>query len=498
MAGDITEVGASYSSSVGLVFIFNLIVGTGALTMPSAFHNAGWLLSLILVLVLGFTSFLTVTFVIESMAAANAILKARRIQRRTSDDSSEEDNDERPLLYGSVQYTRSYHGNHSTDIHKMDLFDISERVEMGQMAALFFNKIGLNLFYLCIIIYLYGDLAIYAAAVPKSVMDAACTYTGVVNGTGCNVSLTMDDPCWPSVQIDRGNIYRVFVAAFCLLVGPFVFSNVQKTKYLQIFTTVMRWAAFIIMIVLAVIRLAKGKGQGHPPIVDFGGVPNLFGVCVYSFMCHHSLPSLVTPIANKSKLTNLFLGDFLLIGGFYCLLSFTGIYAFKDVNDLYTLNFSPNKCGTSEDAITNLVFIEYFLILFPVFTLSTNFPIIAITLRNNLKAIGYREDRSYPFIVDRVVFPLLALVPPIGIALATSDLGNLVGITGSYAGAGIQYVIPALLVFYARKDTHNLFSHSIRNKHRSLFKHNIWILLVIAWAAVAIILVTVNHIMTGK
>ena len=34
-----------------------------------------------------------------------------------------------------------------------------------------FLSAGVNLFYFCIIIYLYGDLAIYAAAVPFSLMQ---------------------------------------------------------------------------------------------------------------------------------------------------------------------------------------------------------------------------------------------------------------------------------------------------------------------------------------
>lgn len=34
-----------------------------------------------------------------------------------------------------------------------------------------FSAVGVNLFYFCIIIYLYGDLAIYAAAVPVSLMQ---------------------------------------------------------------------------------------------------------------------------------------------------------------------------------------------------------------------------------------------------------------------------------------------------------------------------------------
>ena len=39
---------------------------------------------------------------------------------------------------------------------------------MGKMASLFFNKTGRIAFYLCLTIYLYGDLAIYGAAVAKS------------------------------------------------------------------------------------------------------------------------------------------------------------------------------------------------------------------------------------------------------------------------------------------------------------------------------------------
>ena len=77
-----------------------------------------------------------------------------------------------------------------------------------------------------------------------------------------------------------------------LFLGLFVFAkDVTKTKYLQILTTVMRWTAFIIMITLAGLRLSRGI-IFRPPVSDFSGVPNLFGVCFYSFMCHHSLPSL--------------------------------------------------------------------------------------------------------------------------------------------------------------------------------------------------------------
>ena len=98
-------------------------------------------------------------------------------------------------------------------------------------------------------------------------------------------------------------------------------------------------------------------------------------------MCHHSLPSLITPIENKTKVSSILAADYSLIATFYLLLSFTGIFAFASVPDLYTLAFKPD--GQSSNNIATEI-ADYLLALFPVFTLSTNFPIIAITLRNNL------------------------------------------------------------------------------------------------------------------
>ena len=82
------------------MYIFNLIVGTGALTLPSVFNRAGWAVGIALVLVLAFMrfvfnytviiktkfsrSFVTMTFVVESMAAANAVCRWRRKQERVT------------------------------------------------------------------------------------------------------------------------------------------------------------------------------------------------------------------------------------------------------------------------------------------------------------------------------------------------------------------------------------------------------------------------------
>lgn len=246
------------------------------------------------------------------------------------------------------------------------------------------------------------------------------------------------------------------------------------------------------MIILALIRIGKDHGAGHPPVASLSGVPNLFGVCVYSFMCQHSLPSLVTPISNKKRVGSLVLFDYVLILGFYVLLSFTAIFCFDSslLYDMYTLNFTDN-CD-----VLDIPVLRYFLGLFPVFTISTNFPIIAVTLRNNWKTLFHRDGGTYPWVVDRVVFPLITLVPPIVVAFCTHNLESLVGITGSYAGTGIQYIVPAFLVFYARRHLEPVMGRDAINKHRSPFRHSFWVWFVLLWAAFCLMFVTANIILT--
>lgn len=243
------------------------------------------------------------------------------------------------------------------------------------------------------------------------------------------------------------------------------------------------------MIVTAIRDLIVDGAKGDPQAADIMGIPELFGACVYSFMCHHSLPALVSPIADKSRLFSCLALDYLLITMFYLLLALTGIFAFAQVSDLYTLDFSQRWMG-------NKVFLipRYFLALFPVFTLSTSFPIVAITLRNNLKSLFLTEGHHYWWWVRKVLFPLLAVIPPVLVAMATKNLEILVGVTGAYAGTGIQYLIPAFLVFCARKRTLQVIGMGVRNDFESPFKGKGWVIFVVLWAAACVVLVSVNFI----
>merc|ERR1739844_72142 len=121
-----------------------------------------------------------------------------------------------------------------------------------------------------------------------------------------------------------------------------------------------------------------------------------------------------------------------------------------------------------------------------------NFLNFVVQIRNH-----FFLGRMYSSCTRHVVFPLLALIPPIAVALVTNSLEFLVGITGSYAGAGIQYVVPALLAYSSRKAAVKAIGIGVKNHHQSWFKSTFWVILVNFWAIGCIVLVTWNHIQSA-
>lgn len=501
-----------------MIFVFNLIVGTGALTLPSVFSRAGWLLGSLIVVLLAFLSYVTLTFIIEASSCANALVNHRRLKQSpgaltedetqlhshtesdaaenySTDDDQDDDQDHMDTDTVPAETTPLFLGERQ---RLAGLYSLDDKFELGELAALFFNRLGLVAFYLCMCVYLYGDLSIYNAAVAKSLTDVVCGNgsSSIPSNTTLNYTdyydAELDPPleCWPGMP--RTTFYRLCLVAFVCLLGPFVFFNPAKTKPLQMLTALFRWLAFFVMILLACLRFVHGEADGAPPMGDWVQVPNLFGACIYSFMCHHSLPSLVAPIRQKERLKFALGLDYVWIALFYLLLALTGSFAFRHLQDLYTLNFIPDGASPA------LKLVEYFLALFPVFTLSASYPIIGITLRNNLQILcrdlSPALDARRQGVLSRALFPLLAIVPPLLITLNTENIHSLVRFTGSYAGAGIQYLIPVALIYVARRRSKSVLGAHLPNRFQSPFRHGFWLVVVMLWTVICVCLVSLTFV----
>lgn len=504
-----TDSGSTYSLPTGYIFVFNLIVGVGALNLPYGFSNAGITLATIFLAFLAFSAYSTVLLLLEAMATANAYMSLMQTKtlavepsERDFDSSSiyvEDVSEKRPLRVINEDVEPSSEEDvplrHNSgvfrpadDLKEMQLFSMRNRFEVGVMAQMFMGRVGALLFYVVLVVYLYGDLAIYAVTVPKELSRV----TGGVFG------------------LTELEVYYIFLSGFILIITPFCFFNFQKTKYLQIATMLFRNLALLLMIVLSVVHIILGGGTipSGKHLINVMWFPKLFGVTIYSFMCHHSLPSLVTPIKNKKWLGKVMGLDFLTILITYYLLCYTATVAFGGATHTTCSADSHDPCIIQPLYTENFLSysfkpVSYLLNLFPVFTLSTNYPLISITLRNNLMnvvqvfppAARALERSAWSKRLIQPAFSAIAAIPPFAIAYATQDVSILVGFTGSYAGLLIMFLIPVLLNFFSRRTISKLVpDHAKLNPHRTFFGNWIYLIFICLWSAVALLLVSFNHI----
>lgn len=88
------------------------------------------------------------------------------------------------------------------------------------------------------------------------------------------------------------------------------------------------FVAFGVMITLTVQRLLDSSlPHNSPRTVVLGGFPSLVSSCVYAFMCHHSLPSLLSPISDKSRLQRSLAADYFIVLCFYLTLAVPGEFS---------------------------------------------------------------------------------------------------------------------------------------------------------------------------
>ena len=135
----------SFSAGTAAVYIFNLIVGTGALALPAAFAMAGWASATVLLLVLALLSYITASWVVETMAACNAILNIqnRLDSQQISQDEIDGDSQQQPVRNDMAsQVSLASYSYGSVDSRDTDLFDLKKKIELAEMSNILYNKVG--------------------------------------------------------------------------------------------------------------------------------------------------------------------------------------------------------------------------------------------------------------------------------------------------------------------------------------------------------------------
>ena len=395
---------------------------------------------------------------------------------------------------------------------------------------MFLGSRGFNVLSFILAVYLYGDLSIFASATPSTLVTI---FPG--NMKEITIPWISSKPFPLSIDV----AYYLWLFLFAVIVIPLSCLRMPNTKYLQLITYSYRNFALFTMVFLAFrhywTRIYHGDTDTMqvltPPVFELKNLSKFFGASMYSFMCQHSLPSFAfyTKGNSRKRISMVLALDYIVILIFYLCVCCSAILAFGLLRDQSCID-APDKvqCSIQGLYILNVVSVAQpilgdFLLLFPVYISITNYPMIAITTRNNLApwfdyakdVFSYGKSKTSPVSSEdieelalnlfgshsnrgqvKIWHSLAVSLPSILIACFFHNCSDIVAFTGSYAGLALGLIFPSWLLFAARRRAKSLpgLQHDVVNPYRSPFRSNFWINAVFFWAFLSLCFVIWRHV----
>lgn len=489
---------------------FNLILTTIVVTLPKGFADVGFVWGFGILCVVALLSYLSSTFILEVQSIYGALhyCHGRGGEQRTTTTpattitttsqihasynppgrvvwninqsfiieansrmTTSSRNEIAPIPSNTTRHsTTQLQENDSNDSTKPyeTIGELIPNTSYNDLCQAFLpNQICLNMYRIAICLYLYGIISIHLIALAKSLTSIVCFDPYCFMGDEMN-------ECKIFTKFFTIDIYRYILIVVVFIVSSFICLRLSPSKSLLCCMVLLRWCAFISMIVLAFSRIAKGLDDGpeNRKINKLYSIPTYIGICMNVFMIQYSLPNNISNVADKDRFPRTLCFSYITGVTAIALILITATFAFtpSEIQDIYSLNFTaPN-------------FFRYFLELFPVYSSSVFLPALGIALRKTIKTIlpwTCAPSECYTF-VKEIVYQLLTIVPPITIAFISCDIEMLVAYTGLFSGGCCGFIVPVIFLYYARKEKSKFFGKYFV-RYSSPFQHPIWLLLLLIW-----------------
>ncbi|KAH3767830.1 Transmembrane protein [Pelomyxa schiedti] len=439
--------GGKYNSLVAYALLLNCMMGVGIFGLPHAFWHAGAPLAIFMGIFLLIVNVLTCLWVLEVMARTQGVMHSKA---------------------------------HHTFIPK-NTIDY-EKYDLGKMSHVFGGTAGRLTCQIVIIAYCFGCMWACAAVFGSS---TAQLIFELIGGNTCDVYFKPSSSCSATYLIAIV-FYGVIVIALTLL-------DYGYQLVIQLFLSVYRFIGFLLMLVTIIYALITSgpltlstsmgnEGEGGPEdmwAAHWDGFYLAFTGMAYVFVVQYNMPDILTPVRSKKNLRGLMIFIIFTVAivtvsvGLLCAWFFNGsIEPLCILNWRFFTGLGPS--GWSEGDRTWFAWLTYIIILlFPVVDLVSIFPLVAVTMSDNLiHSLPSSLIAAYPS-KTKVLSRIIVVIPPLICAMVEHDLTYVFMFSGLPAFL-IQCIIPCVLQLlscryfqsvYAGKDqtpySHAVFSNQI-------------------------------------
>lgn len=438
----------SFSPFVLACFSLNYILGTGFLSLPWAFGEAGLALSAVAMACICAIAYLSSEYLLTTMARAHHVLQVQGAVEPQEGQQQQQIHEE--TEYGAllVPLEQQLQSPPAEDEHER-LVVGARRIDIPELTHIFLGATGFKIYSICVSVYLYGAQWSFTS-VFGSALSSTWPHFSLLGIVESNSSTANDS-------------YPLYVGLYACIVVPMSCLELHEQKMIQIILTISRLVMMFLMIITPLLAAASPSapqfGDPHSasffpaedvPLMHWSGIHNTLPVMVFAAIFHFSIPSLAEQMTHgecKRQIHKVFVWAFVLVGTLYSCIGMVDAWYFgshiAQSANVHWAEYQSSGTITSWVAMA----VSFFVVMFPAINVISTFPLHALILGDCLMSIVYgskMEEMKKQNRCITIAFRILAAVPPIFLGLSVRELGRITGYTG-LMGLAIAFGFPPLL-----------------------------------------------------
>lgn len=421
-----------FGGFAGYAYTLNSVIGAGFLSIPWAYQNGGWGISVAIQAVFLALGWALAREVVEITSRVTA-LAINGVQAR-------------PLSLFELLTKPFYKSQASQspalpsapNIINTLQFDLYGEVQllMGKGWAVVFFLV--NCFFLVCSLTAYANIFGTNLASHLPVLED-CSYSGNTVSTHCNEQ------------------YAFFLLIYFFLMAYFSVIEFHEQVWMQYTMTLIRLVVILTVILLSVLSLTLEKNlsddqpyrSGHPNIANFSEMGRTMPILLFAGTYQNYYSSILSATRKEPRTISAIIASVavtLLLC--YPALGLTAAFGLSDLPSNVSLafrNFTNGNSAENRPIWTYLV--SYLIVLFPALDVISIFPILAHGLSDTILSVVYSADRETVRTQHRRIFygiRLGCILPSFLYAYLQVHLGPIVDKSGLSAFFLIFFMIPLL------------------------------------------------------